>query len=217
MLVRYIRRGIVEEIDRYQYQLQNVQLAQLIKELTDLCTEIKGLGDKFGLMLTNEETIRNEYKGDPTYNVRMLVEASIEHMEDIRQSEMKNIEKQMAIHIEYIDRVIEAEAKRIDAIRVIDTNAVAIASQKAESQAEVLANQFVASTESLRILVASTNEGVSQQLMQVSAQLTARIALLEKLQYENQGRAGISSPLMMMVAGLIGGLVVFIVQKLISL
>jgi DNA recombination-dependent growth factor C len=204
----------VEEKEICQYQIQNVQLAQLIKELADLCTEIKNLGDKFWLMQTREETIINEYKGDPTYNVRMLVETSIEHVEEIRQSELKSIEKQMTIHIENINRLIEAEAKRIDAIRVIDTNAVAIASEKAASQAEVLANQLVASTESLRVLVASTNASIAQQLTQISTQLTERITLLEKVQYENQGRSGISTPLLMLIAGLVGGLVVFIVQQL---
>ncbi|MGV8980887.1 hypothetical protein [Clostridium sp.] len=72
----------------------------------------------------------------------------------------------------------------------------------------------IASTESRRILVTSTNAAISQQLIQVSTQLTDRIALLEKVKYENQGRLGISVPLLMMIAGLASGLVVFIIQQL---
>ena len=168
-------------------------------------------------MQTKEETRKNEYEDDPTYNVRMLVEASMSHMEEMRQSEIKNLEKQMAIHFDSIDKIIEAEAKRMDAIRAVDTGSVAIASEKAAAQAAVLSSQFIASVETLRTLVESNNTAVAQQLAQVSTQLTNRITLLEKSQYENQGRSGVSSPLLMIIAGLTGGVVVFIVQKLMSL
>ena len=131
-------------------------------------------------------------------------------------SEIENLEKQMAIRFEYINKITESEAKRIDAIRAVDAGAVALASEKAAVQATVLANQVIASAEALRILVASTNIAVAQQLAQVSNQLSERITLLEKSQYENEGRSGLSSPLLMMIAGLTGGVAVFIVQKLLS-
>ncbi len=98
----------------------------------------------------------------------------------------------------------------------VDT-AVAPASEKVEAQTAVLESQFIASAESLRNLVASTNIAVAQQLSQISTHLTDRIALLEKSQYENKGRSGISVPLLMVISGFTGGVVVFIVQKLISL
>jgi len=131
-------------------------------------------------------------------------------------SEIENLEKQMAIRFEYINKITESEAKRIDAIRAVDAGAVALASEKAAVQATVLANQVISSAEALRILVASTNIAVAQQLAQVSNQLSERITLLEKSQYENEGRSGLSSPLLMMIAGLTGGVAVFIVQKLLS-
>lgn len=133
------------------------------------------------------------------------------------QSEVQNLEKQMDIHFEYIDKKTEAESKRIDAIRAVDTGAVALASEKVAAQAAVLESQFIASAEALRNLVASTSIAVAQQLSQVSTHLTDRIALLEKSQYENKGRSGISVPLLMVISGFTGGVVVFIVQKLISL
>jgi len=106
----------------------------------------------------------------------------------------------------------ETETRRIDAIRAVDVAAVGIASEKAAAQAVVLANQVVASAETLRTLVATTDARVAQQLQQVSSQLTDRISLLEKSQYEIQGRSGISSPLLMTIAALAGGLIVFIVE-----
>lgn len=132
-------------------------------------------------------------------------------------SEVESLEKQLTIRFEYIERIIESEAKRLDAIRAVDASAVVLASKKAEAQATVLANQVIASTEALRSLVATTNIAVSQQISQISIQLTERIALLEKSQYENEGRKGLSAPLLMMIAGLTGGIVVFIVERLLSL
>lgn len=78
------------------------------------------------------------------------------------QSQVQNLEKQMDIHFEYIDKITEAETKRLDAIRAVDTDAIAIASEKAAAQATVLANQVIASAESLRILVSSTNIVIAQ-------------------------------------------------------
>ena len=132
------------------------------------------------------------------------------------KSEILGLEKQMGIHFDCIAEKIEAESKRIDAIRAIDTGAIAIASEKVAAQAAVLATQVLASSESLRALVTNTNLAVVHQIEQVSTQLTDRITLLEKSKYENEGRSRISAPLLMMIASLIGGVVVFIIQKLIG-
>jgi len=129
------------------------------------------------------------------------------------KSEVQNVEKQMAIHFDYIDRITDAEEKRIDAI----TSTVALASEKNEAQTTALANQFIASAEALRSLIAGTNIAVTQQLAQISTDLTNRIALLEKKQFENEGRSSISVPLMTMISAITGGVVVFIIEKLIGL
>ena len=81
----------------------------------------------------------------------------------------------------------EAEAKRIDAIRAVDVNAVSVANERATAQAAVLANQVALSAETLRALVASTASTQATQLNQLTAQLIDRISLLEKSQYENKG------------------------------
>jgi hypothetical protein len=141
------------------------------------------------------------------------------NMEDIDkcQLEIENLEKQMNTKFEYNDRIITTESKRLDAIRFIDAEAVKLANEKAVAQTELLAGQVVASTESLRNLISSTNIAVTQQLAQVSNQLTERIAVLEKIQYESEGRSKLSSPLLITISGFIGGVIVFIVQKLIGL
>lgn len=136
-------------------------------------------------------------------------------MEEIEKykSEAQNVEKQMTIHFDYIDKITDSEAKRIDAL----TSAVALVSEKTIAQTTVLTNEVTASAEALRSLIASTNIAVTQQLAEISTQLTIRIALLEKKQYENEGRSSISVPLMMMISAITGGGVVFIIERLMGL
>lgn len=136
-------------------------------------------------------------------------------MEEIEKckSEAQNVEKQMTIHFDYIDKITDLEAKRIDAL----TSAVALVSEKNIAQTTVLTNEVTASAEALRSLIASTNIAVTQQLAEISTQLTIRIALLEKKQYENEGRSLISVPLMMMISAITGGVVVFIIERLMGL
>jgi hypothetical protein len=60
----------------------------------------------------------------------------------------------------------------------------------------VLANQVTASADTLRTLVASTAATMATQSQTTNAQLSDRLALLEKAQYENQGRQRVSDPAM---------------------
>jgi hypothetical protein len=149
-------------------------------------------------------------------NTEVLTMTNVEDI-DKYQLEIRNLEKQMNIKFEYNDRTVAAELKRLDAIRVVDGDAVILANEKIVVQAELLAGQVVASTEALRNLISSTNIAITQQLSQVSTQLTERIAVLEKIQYENEGRSKLSVPLLMMISGGTGGVIVFIVQKLMGL
>jgi hypothetical protein len=147
---------------------------------------------------------------DPTANVLALVESAIKRIDDVQRSELKRIEEQISMHTVYTQQLAQAEAKRIDAIRAVDVGAVAIANERAAAQATVLANQVVVSAETLRSLVATTATTMATQLQASQSQLMERISLLERSQYENKGRSGISAPLLMMIAGIIGGFLVFI-------
>jgi len=119
----------------------------------------------------------------------------------------------MAIHFDYIDKITDSEAKRIDAL----TSVVALISEKIIVQTTFLTNEVIASAEALRSSIASTNIAITKQLAEISTQLTARIALLEKKQYENEGKSSISVPLMMMTSAFTGGVVVFIIERLMGL
>lgn len=98
---------------------------------------------------------------DPTQNVMKLVEAASRRIDDLivagfrridelrsmdsrradelREAESRRVNEQLTLRADYEERLRNAEAKRIDAIRAVDVNAVAVASQRASDQATVLA------------------------------------------------------------------------------
>lgn len=154
---------------------------------------------------------------DPTGNVLLLVEAAtrrtddllkvhILRMDDLRKSEILRIDKEMILRADYEGKLRDAEAKRIDAIRAVDVNAVAVASERAADQATVLANQVSASAETLRNLVASTATTQATVLAQITTQLTDRLASLEKAQYEGTGKQAVADPQMANLIRVVGEL-----------
>ncbi len=138
---------------------------------------------------------------DPTHNVRAIVENAVRRIDDLMNAlservgdaidaERRRVDEQMKLRAEYDVQLNVAEAKRIDAIRAVDVNAVSVANERATAQAAVLANQVSASAETLRALVAATAATVAQQLSQVSSGIADRLSALEKSQYENKGSSG---------------------------
>jgi hypothetical protein len=145
-----------------------------------------GLSRKFGVSMS--EPI------DPTLNVKELVALQMTHIHEV-----------VELHAYYQSQLQTAEAKRLDAIRAVDVNAVSVASERATQQASVLANQVAASADTLRSLVATTATTIAQQLSQITTQLADRIAAVEKANYEGRGRQGISTSIFGWIGGLIAG------------
>lgn len=127
---------------------------------------------------------------DPTDNVRGMIDRAISRIDDLREAEIRRVNEQMTLRAEYGAQLALAEAKRIDAIRAVDVNAVSVANDRATAQAAVLANQVSASAETLRQLVAATATTVAGQLTQVSSEIANRLSTLEKAQYESKGSSG---------------------------
>jgi hypothetical protein len=134
--------------------------------------------------------------------IREAHAAAVEQIEATHATALETINEKINLHITYMKGLAEDESNRINDRWRVDTEAVAIANERAVKQAEVLATQVAASAEALRILVAQTATTIAQQLAVVTAQLVERIAALEKAQYENVGKAGASPDLQKMVADL---------------
>lgn len=164
-----------------------------------------------------EETASRKNTGvgavvDPTKNVLDLVEAAVKRLDDMRVQTALRFDEQLKSHVlmgqeraehqreiarlhsDYQERLTVAEAKRIDAIRAVDVNAVSVASQRASDQATVLAAQVAQSADALRTLVASTATTVANAQQQLATTLNDRLTKLEQSQYIGQGRAGFTDP-----------------------
>jgi hypothetical protein len=143
---------------------------------------------------------------DPTRNVLDLVHASIRRVDDLMVSNIrriddvaaervKRLEAEQALRAEYHDKLMIAEAKRIDAIRETDVSAAVLANERATQQADILARQVAQTAEVLRALVDSTAKQIAVQHDQFAAAMGQRVALLEKNQYEAQGKSVATSPM----------------------
>lgn len=113
---------------------------------------------------------------------------STKRLDEKIDSLSNRLDAELKLRAEYAIQLSIAEAKRIDAIRAVDVNAVAVANERASASALVLASQVSASAETLRTLVAATAATVAQQLAQVSSGINDRISALEKSQYEGAGK-----------------------------
>jgi hypothetical protein len=140
---------------------------------------------------------------DPTANVIALNDAAQKRQDDLRQetntrmlAEVSHLKEMAALRAQHSRQLAEAEAKRIDAIRAVDVNAVAVASERAGAAATVLATQVAQSADALRTLVASTATAMAEQQRQLSTQFDSRLTLVERSQYEGKGKSAFSDPMM---------------------
>lgn len=172
--------------------------------------------------------------GDPTANVKALSEAANKRQDDLREAserfisakieasaeidairashakymaaaESRRVDEQAALRADFANQLSHAESDRINAIRVVDVNAVSVASQRAADQASVLATQVsqsaealrtqvAQSAETLRSLVASTASTAATTLQQLVSGLSTRITTLEQAGYTREGKASYTDP-----------------------
>lgn len=137
-----------------------------------------------------------EVISDPTGNAKRMVKREVHRLDDLRKAESKRIAEIIVLRAEFAAQLTLAEAKRIDAIRAVDVAAVSVAAERAAAQAAVLASQVTATADTLRKLVEATAATQATQQDQLAKQLTERLGLLERAQYEGVGKAGVEDPML---------------------
>ena len=207
-----------------------------------------------------DRTVSNEI--DPTLNVKEMMNLAVGRLDDLRMADNRRIDdlaiqenghiKEIlglraefsnaltALSAKYSDIIRIQEQERINAIRAVDVAAVSVASEKANQQAIVLANQVSASADTLRQLVATTAAATSQTIQTAMNQMGERLSALEKANYERQGkstrddpamatllsevkalaaakdttagRSGLSREMLMAIGVFIGGLVIYLIE-----
>lgn len=162
---------------------------------------------------------------DPTENVLRVIEREVRRMDDLRDAEARRVNDVINIRAEFtkdldtlrsemVEKLAQSEVKRIDAVRATDVGAIGQTNERAIIQANTLAGQLTETTNTLRTLIGDTVVAIGKQLEQLDKAIGDRVAFLEKAQYENTGRAGMSNQIMLLISALVGGVVVFIVQKM---
>lgn len=116
---------------------------------------------------------------DPTPNVLLAVGESSRRLDDLRHAETRRVDDLSKLRGHYDELLGTAEAKRLDANRLADMNAVALANERAIAQAAVLAKQVLEVADTLRTLVAATAEAQSKQQALFSDQINQRFTLLD--------------------------------------
>lgn len=127
-------------------------------------------------------------------SIQEIVDLREEYATQLRAAESLRVGNEADIRAEYAEKLSMAESKRIDAIRLVDVNAVSVANERSAAQATVLANQVAQSAETLRSLVATTATQVAANLQQVTTMLSDRITKLEQAGYQAVGRSAFADP-----------------------
>ena len=125
---------------------------------------------------------------DPTRNVLDLVKAGNERQDDLRELEGRWRDKLDAERADYDEKLREAEAKRIDAIRAVDVAASQQGRTEAEARATALAAQVAASAEAMRNQVAAAASAAQTSLTAALEPIQKDIIDLRRFQYEGVGQ-----------------------------
>ena len=104
----------------------------------------------------------------------------------------QSIDKEMNIHFTYIEKLMIAEAKRIDADRSGDRAAIALANERAINQAAILAKQ-----------VESSAQVLAAQLQATENKLNDKITLIQQAQYESKGKTAVINPIVAFIGALL--------------
>jgi vacuolar-type H+-ATPase subunit I/STV1 len=152
------------------------------------------------LRIANERLVESKIAG-----LAALTQLSIDGSTRERDAEFRRIDNEAKLRSSYEDQLRAAEAKRIDAIRLVDVGAAATLAQRTTEQAtalatvvtqsaEVLRNGVTKAAEETRSLVATTAATALQNQQQQFQGITTRLAALEQAGAEGKGKQTISDP-----------------------
>lgn len=138
---------------------------------------------------------------DPTENVIALSEASNKRQDDLRvefgiriNSELRHLREMAKLRAEHSKEIRQLNDDRLEKIRQVDVAAAKTEADRALTAIQALAAVTATNAETLRNQVSSTAAATAKQAADSAQQITERIAALEKLSYEGQGRSKVADP-----------------------
>lgn len=123
-----------------------------------------------------------------------LSEVLYRHSVEVAKSLADQLNAEARLRAEYDAKLREAESKRIDAIRLVDTASVAEDRRRTGEQAVALATQVSQSADTVRALVASTKTSTDLSTNQITEALSRRITTLEQASYQTAGQQKFQDP-----------------------
>jgi len=112
------------------------------------------------------------------------------------KSELGRVEAALNAHIDYTRAAATAEAKRLDAIREVDAQAIRVANDRAVEQAALLAKQVESVASTLRELVSTTAAAAAETQAQLFTPINNRLDKIEGKQNEDRGKATFADPML---------------------
>lgn len=130
-----------------------------------------------------------------------LIDSEVRRLDDLRvqrstyrdrldDAETRRVDEQIDIRSKHRDVLDRMESLHIGALRAADISAAGLANERAVTQATIIAGQLKAIADSLN----------------------DRLVRLEASQYERQGRAALSTPIIVGIATVSGGVLGFLIQ-----
>lgn len=138
-------------------------------------------------------TIEERRESDPSANVLLLVGNATTYLEKLYAQGQEFNDQKLRLAIETSQRERAAESCRVNALRAEDSDAIALANDRAIKQAELLNSQMLDNADVLRKSVENTAITIANQFEKMSTQQNERIAALERINAENLGKT-LASP-----------------------
>jgi hypothetical protein len=136
-------------------------------------------------------------------NVLQIVGVQINALSDAQESNTRSIQTLITEKFDNIEKNNIKESNRIDELRKGDMEAVRIANDSTVKRAELLSTQLVETAETVRKTTDTLATTVATQFKQITDRQDEKIAALERVNWENSGKAGASPTLQSLVTELI--------------
>lgn len=140
---------------------------------------------------------------DPTENVIALTEAANKRQDDLREAndrlfevQIECIRNEVSLRAEFAREIRTLNDDRLEKIRQVDVLAGNTAADRALVAIQTLATTQAAAAETLRSMVTTTATTIATQNAETVAQLSGRIAQLEKSSYEGAGKQTVADPML---------------------
>jgi len=138
---------------------------------------------------------------DPTANVIALNDAATKRQDDLRAAHQRYVDAQIAhvkeigeLRASHAKEIRQLETERLNSIRSVDVAGGEREAKRALDAVQALAATSATNTETLRNAVTSSATAIAKQTAETFAEVSARLAALERSSYEGKGKEAVADP-----------------------